>query len=393
MLRHLLTLIWNRKRANFLLLTEIFFAFIVLFVIGSMLIYNQVNYRLPRGFEYENGWEMTLNPAGQAREQQHTALLQVIQRLRTLPGVVDVARHSSNTPFSFSNMNTIFPHNGKDTPLTEIYEVDDHAANVLGLKMLEGRWFDRRDDAVGSAKPIIVTKDFRDAVFPNGKAVGEVMVRDNEKLRIIGVTTTYRPANDYADGSPGMFMRTTDLDSVNFGLPVLVVRVQPGSDATLQERVSREIATITGGWKTDIQPLPEKRIRKLKTVLVPIVGLSLVGVFLILNVALGLFGVLWVNISQRRAEIGLRRAMGATGSAISWQFLTEMLLLTTLGVVLGSLVAMQFPLLGVLGVPSVTYVLGMGAAAVLIYLITAVCAFQPSRQAAGIHPAVALREE
>jgi putative ABC transport system permease protein len=115
--------------------------------------------------------------------------------------------------------------------------------------------------------------------------------------------------------------------------------------------------------------------------------------FLILNVALGLFGVLWYNINQRKAEIGVRRAMGATSANIGWQFLGEMLVVTTLGVALGMLLAVQFPLLGVFGVASTVYLQAIMLATVLIFSLTAVCAWQPSRIAAGIQPAVSLREE
>jgi putative ABC transport system permease protein len=54
-----------------------------------------------------------------------------------------------------------------------------------------------------------------------------------------------------------------------------------------------------------------------------------VSSFLLINVALGLFGILNVSIAKRRSEIGLRRALGATGRGISRQFVGEMWVLTT----------------------------------------------------------------
>ena len=119
----------------------------------------------------------------------------------------------------------------------------------------------------------------------------------------------------------------------------------------------------------------------------------MVCVFLVFNVALGLFGVPWHTIQQRRAEIGLRRAMGATAGAISGQILGEILVVTTFGLALGLLVAAQFPLLGVLDVKAGVYLTAMLLATGLIYALSTVCALYPSRLAAGIHPAVALREE
>ena len=106
--------------------------------------------------------------------------------------------------------------------------------------------------------------------------------------------------------------------------------------------------------------------------------------FLLLNVALGLFGALWQTIGQRRTEIGLRRAVGATSTGISGQFVAETLVITTLAVGLGVLVAAQFPLLGVFGLPAAVFGVGLVLAVVLVYAFAAVCVVQPSWLAAGI---------
>jgi putative ABC transport system permease protein len=111
------------------------------------------------------------------------------------------------------------------------------------------------------------------------------------------------------------------------------------------------------------------------------------------NVALGLFGVLWYNISKRKGEIGLRRALGATGKSISVQLVTEILVLSTLALLLGSFFAVQFPLLNVFDLPGHVYYTALVLAVAFIYILATICALYPSRQAAAIFPAVALHEE
>ena len=64
----------------------------------------------------------------------------------------------------------------------------------------------------------------------------------------------------------------------------------------------------------EIEHLTNKRKSINYFALVPMIVLLIVACFLIINVALGLFGVLWYNINKRRGEIGLRRAVGATGN-------------------------------------------------------------------------------
>ena len=82
----------------------------------------------------------------------------------------------------------------------------------------------------------------------------------------------------------------------------------------------------------------------------------IVAGFLIINVALGLFGVLWYNINKRRGEIGLRRAVGATGNSISKQLVGEAMVLSTISLIIGSFFAVQFPLLNVFDLPASAYI-------------------------------------
>ena len=59
MTRHLLKLVWNRKRTNGLMILEIFFSFLVVFVVATLGIYFWDNYRQPLGFSWQNVWKVT----------------------------------------------------------------------------------------------------------------------------------------------------------------------------------------------------------------------------------------------------------------------------------------------------------------------------------------------
>jgi putative ABC transport system permease protein len=171
------------------------------------------------------------------------------------------------------------------------------------------------------------------------------------------------------------------------------VRVAPGSGAALEKRLTDDIRRIGPGWSSTIRTLREMHRTQLKQVMTKPLLLGVMSVFLLLNVALGLFGVLWQAISQRRAELGVRRALGAPSGAIARLIVGETLALTTFGLALGLLVAVQFPLLGAFEVRAGVYLTAMGLAAAGLYLLAFVCALYPSQLAARIQPAVALREE
>ncbi|MDF7815898.1 FtsX-like permease family protein [Hymenobacter sp. YC55] len=398
MLHHLFTLIWNRKRSNLLLIVEIMLSFFVLFAVNSLLLYNLYYYRQPLGFNYQNVWKIHLSPGADTTnfplKLQHT-----MQRLKATKGVVALSKTSSNTPFSFSGMSGRLRYQGKPSLFTKNYDADDAFQEVLKLHMIEGRWFDKRDMA-STRQPIIINQAFQNALFPGEKAVGKILTdaKGENESQVIGVVDYYRRTNDFAEDEPANFRRRAldyDVSPVknSYERPTFLVRVQPGSGARLEQQLIKEIASVAKGWTVTVNSLAQDRVSQLKVVLTPFIVLGLVCGFLILNVGLGLLGVLWLNISRRRSEIGIRRAMGATASAISSQIVGEIVVVTTLGLLVGLLVAVQFPLLGALGVPASVYLTAIGFATALIYGLAVLCALYPSRLAAGIHPAVVLREE
>jgi putative ABC transport system permease protein len=128
--------------------------------------------------------------------------------------------------------------------------------------------------------------------------------------------------------------------------------------------------------------------------LVPMVVVGLIAAFMLVMVALGMVGVLWQSVSRRRREIGLRRALGATARGVSAQILGELLVVTSVGLLLGLALVVQFPLLGIIGwVSGSVYATATALSVALIYALTIAAALYPSRLAAAVQPAEALHYE
>jgi putative ABC transport system permease protein len=121
--------------------------------------------------------------------------------------------------------------------------------------------------------------------------------------------------------------------------------------------------------------------------------LGVVGVFLILMVGLGLIGVLWQSVIRRTEEIGVRRAMGATAGAVRSQLLGELLALTSLSVLVGSVLYLQLPLLGLLHERGTVIASALGASLGVMYVFVVICGLYPSWLATRIEPARALGYE
>lgn len=143
----------------------------------------------------------------------------------------------------------------------------------------------------------------------------------------------------------------------------------------------------------EIQHLTDMRYERNRMMRVPFIIFIIIATFLIINVALGIFGVLWYNINKRKGEIGLRRAVGASGWAISWQLVAEAVLLATLSLILGSFFAIQFPLMKTFNLPAENYITAFIFSILFIYGLVILCSLYPGKQAAAIYPAEALHED
>ncbi|RFP63355.1 macrolide ABC transporter permease [Hymenobacter lapidiphilus] len=399
MIRHLLKLIWRRKAANGLLALELLLTFLVLFGLGCLVAVVGLAFRQPPGFAYEQVWTLRLATNNDTLPQEPT-LLRLQRQLGQQPGEEAVSLAMYSTPFSEYTMNSTATVAGQPPLVVTEVETDDQFAALLEMSVSEGRWFDRRDEAAG-VPPVIINQEMREAIFAGRPALGQRIklqhaLNENEKAegRVVGVVGSYRPGGDLAPPQPVVFRRRVPPpEGTRMFAYTLLVKVKPGAGAALEQQLVRTVTAVTKTWTVSATPLADSRALALQTSLAPLLAVGIVSAFLLLNVALGLFGMLWQAISQRRDEIGLRRALGATAADIGRQFVGETLVLTTLALLPGLFIAAQFPLLGVLGVSTHVYLLGMLLALVVLYAFTLLCTLQPSWLAARIQPAVALREE
>ncbi len=380
MFRHLFRMMWNKKKENFLLITEMLISFLVLFAVFTLLVYYYSNYRKPMGFEYENVWVAHFSsPIKTSDTDSLKQFFELLKKnIKALPDVEEISYCSTNVPFA---QNTI-ENNG-----VEWISADDGYTRVLNIGLEEGRWFSSKDD-VSKYKPIVINSSLKHELFGNEAAVGKMMGEKKEQ-QIIGVVADTKFDGDYSSAGKATFNRPDSNDVFEH----MLIKVSPDANPALEGRVYKTLAGYMKESNIEIEHLTNKRTSINYFALVPMIVLSIVCCFLIINVALGLFGVLWYNINKRKGEIGLRRAVGATGNAVSFQLVSEALILATLSITVGTFFAIQFPLLNVFDLPAGVYIAAILLSVLFIYFLVLICSFYPGRQAAAIFPAVALHEE
>lgn len=329
-----------------------------------------------------------------------------LQALRQMPGVEDVTAINSY-PLRGGGWSTGVRVNADDKKPkahTTLYFSDEHVLRTMGAKLIAGRNFrpdeisDADPRAVGDPAVVIVSKALADSLYPDGSALGKpVYLGDTKKpSTVIGIVERMQvPWNGtWAD----KFNDNTVFEPyvLTFTGNVLMVRSKPGQLDTLMKAAPELLYKVN---RMRIIP-PERGVRTFATqrehayksdrgmaILMGIVCLVLLGI-----TAAGIVGLTSFWVGQRRKQIGVRRALGATKHDILSYFLTENLMIGIAGVVVGALLAIgmnmwlvtQFEMARL----SLMYVLG-GVVALLVLGQGAVLA--PAMRAARVSPVEATR--
>jgi putative ABC transport system permease protein len=416
MIRHLLRIVWNRRRTNLLISIEIFLSFLVLATVLIFALYLADNYRQPLGYSYRNVWSVRVGmnapdaalAAGGALPFEYTPagqrarIASLLGLLRDLPGVESAAA-AMNAPYGRSSWSSSIDVAGRTFEFGA-NEATDSFRETLEMSVTKGRWFDRSDAAV-PGEAVVINERLARELFGGEDPVGRTVTPDPPRLSdfprqppmlIVGVIRDFRKGGEFEPRSNFVFFRN-NVDETYKGPRMprwLLVRARPGSGAAFEEQMVARLQQGAPEWSFRAEPLTRARSTVLRSYAPSIAAWTIIAAFLLIMVMLGLTGVLWQAVTQRTREIGLRRAKGATAAAIRRQVLGEVLILTTFAVIAGVAVVAQFPLIELLGpIGARVYLAGLALSVVCIYGLTAACAWAPSRLASSVVPAEALRYE
>jgi len=115
--------------------------------------------------------------------------------------------------------------------------------------------------------------------------------------------------------------------------------------------------------------------------------------FLLINISLGLIGILSHGVSQRKPEIGLRKALGATSGQIVSQFVWEVMIVAGVALVLGLLVILQLPYITDFEFEKRDLFIATAISLGFIIILLLLSSIAPSLRGARIEPSTALHEE
>ena len=396
MFKHIATLLWNTRRSGTLLTLQIFLAFLVLFGVFSFSASYFAKYATPLGFKVGDTYLVRVDlPDG----VDTAAVPEIHRRARrevmAIEGVKDVSMAGPIEVFSNSQWGYGSDLDGTYM-WTRVFMADEHFGKTMGVNLTEGRWFSP-EDTIGGNWAVVVNEAFMEVNFPNSRPLDSLMnwfndVEEGRQTKIVGVVDNFKYRGEFFAEEALTFVPLNPWTD-DFSLTNLMVTVDPGIGAEIEETIYDRVSEVAKSRESAIYSMEKRKERTSRASWIPIIALLSICAFLIANVALGLFGILINAISKRKGEIGLRKAMGATSANITSQLTTEVLLITFIGLVLGSIIAIQIPMFELIDLENKFFWWGGLAAAGLILTIVFLCALIPSGQASQIHPAVALRED
>jgi putative ABC transport system permease protein len=419
MTRHLVRLIWNRKRQNLLLTIEILCAFLVVFVVALFGLTFAINARAPLGFDTERVWAIDVSrprtlagqdgaeaaAAAEARERE--VFRRLLAAIRELPQV-EIAAGAFTGPYINSSW-------GSGLTLADGRKIDylynrvtDDFMPLLSMPIVAGRGFSREDDAA-AVDPVLINIQLARTIFGDANPVGQIIPEKidpnqpqrpadppRKPKRVVGVIEEFRQHGKYSMPEAVLFDRLR-IDVGANGVPDrLMIRVRPGTTAAFEPVLIRRLQREAADWSFGVSTMEHLRERKLSDYMMPLTVLSVLAGFLLLMVTLGLTGVVWQSVIVRLREFGLRRAAGASGVSVRRQVFAEMAVMTSFAVIAGTVIVGQLPFLPLpegLVVPAPVFVGAVALTAAAIYCLTLACGWYPSRLAARMPPADALRYE
>jgi predicted permease len=336
----------------------------------------------------------------------------LFNRLSSIPGVSDVAAVNAvpldgglpdgmfallptlDAPTRMDELSALFRQKDR-TGTADYCAASPRYFHALGIPLIRGRLFEDRD-RIDQPRVAVISESLVRSRWPNVDPIGEIiefgnMDGDLRPLTVVGVVADTHEYGLEQPARPTVYVNLLQRPRFN---TTVVIRssADPGVVSTAARAVMKAVAP-------DVPP----RFRTFAQIYAASLGarqfnLILVAVFagtaLLLAMA-GIYGVMAYSVTQRRREIGVRAALGATPGRILRTILGQGLFTTAVGVAIGVAAAMGLTrtLATLLFEVKPTDPLTFAAVVALLVVVAALACYIPARRATKMNPVEVLRQD
>jgi predicted permease len=349
-------------------------------------------------------------PEAQVRDREQVARMQeaMLRKVAEIPGVVSAALSSSIPMDGGGSWDPVFAqdrtYSEREIPPTRRFKfVSPGLPRTLGTPLVAGRDFTWTD--VDEKRPVALVSENMAREYWGGPAAAlgkRIRVGPSDEWReVVGVAADVR--DDGVNQKAPAIVYWPMLMKKFWGNDILVRRTlaiairsrRTGSEGLLRE-VRQAVWSVNADLPVaDVRTLDEIYRKSMARTSFTLVMLGIAGAMALLLGVVGIYGVIAYSVSQRTREIGVRMALGARRQELAGMFVWEGLRLAGAGVFCGLIAAagltrlMTSLLFEVSPADPVTY----GAVSAGLAATAALASYVPSRRAAGVDPAEALRGE
>jgi len=271
----------------------------------------------------------------------------------------------------------------------------------------EGRYFTDEEDN-SQARVVVLGSKVKEKLFGDSDAVGQNIKINRINYRVVGVMEE-RGAVMFFDWDDLIYIpirtlqnRVMGIDHISF---IFAKMIDPSlGDQTVEDitLIMREQHGITDPKKDDFAVVSMEQASEMLSVIfigLDILLLALVSISLVVG-GVGIMNILYVSVTERTSEIGLRKAMGARSSDILFQFLWESLVISLIagiiGITLGNLLAYSISVVAAsqglawdfqISITGILISFGFAVGVGLVF------GLYPAKRAASLNPIQALRFE
>ena len=335
------------------------------------------------------------------------------RRVRAVPGVIEASITTVYPPNNgWTQMLGIPRHPAtriEDIPTAQFGVTDAHFISTMGIPLFRGRDFADSDNA-SSPVVALITEECRHRYFPAEDPIGRQIhigppsflqiapganITDASDVTIIGVIGDFRNAGLARPPEPQIIVLYSQHPLVNYGFKDIVIRTA-SEPRLLRPEIRRQLhqldADMPFAQVQTMDELVEQETGGQRFTTVLLTAFAAGGLILAI---VGIYGVVSFLVTQRKQELAVRMAIGATRTAVLWHVLMQSLGMATIGAILGLLGAAAAQrltsglLFGISSMDPITF----ATSTVFLLAVAAMASAIPAARVLRIDPARTLRQD